>query len=104
MTLIEIVLLLLIAAIAGSIGQSLVGFRLGGCLVSAFVGFIGAIIGYWIARQFELPQFLVFQVGGQTFPFVWSVVGSMLFSVTIGILTRFHHRRERTARTYRELD
>ncbi len=55
MTLIEFLLLLVISATAGSIGQSLAGFQLGGCLVSAFVGFVGAYLGFWIARELNLP-------------------------------------------------
>ena len=41
----EFLLLLLIAAICGGIGQSIGGFKVakGGCLVSAAVGFVGAI-------------------------------------------------------------
>ncbi len=47
MTLIGFLVLLLIAAICGGIGQSLAGYDLGGCLVSIVVGFIGAYIGMW---------------------------------------------------------
>ena len=46
MTLVGLLVLLLIAAICGGIGQSLAGYSLGGCLVSIVVGFIGAWIGY----------------------------------------------------------
>ena len=58
MTLIEILVLLVIAGICGSVAQSLVGFTRGGCFVSIFVGFIGAIVGMWIARRLNLPTFL----------------------------------------------
>ena len=51
MTLLGFLLLLLIAAIAGGIGQSLAGYSLGGCLVSIFVGFIGAYIGTWLKKR-----------------------------------------------------
>ena len=45
MTLIQFLILLVVAAICGAIGQSLAGYSLGGCLVSAVVGFVGAYIG-----------------------------------------------------------
>ena len=43
MTIVDFIILALIAAIAGAIGQSLAGYYLGGCVVSAVVGYIGAL-------------------------------------------------------------
>ena len=57
MTLFGFLILLLIAAIAGGIGQSIAGYNVGGCLVSIVVGFIGAYIGLWLAKQMGLPGF-----------------------------------------------
>ncbi|MBE7553341.1 MAG: GlsB/YeaQ/YmgE family stress response membrane protein [Anaerolineales bacterium] len=88
MTLIDLLLLLLVAAICGSIGQALAGYSLGGCLVSAVVGFIGAFIGLWLARQFGLPEVFAITIGNQTFPIIWSIVGSMVLSLILGLLTR----------------
>ena len=56
MTLTEFLILLLIAAICGSVGQALAGYDLGGCLVSIVVGFIGAYIGMWLSARFGLPE------------------------------------------------
>lgn len=86
MSLIGFIILLIIAAIAGSIGQALVGYSYGGCLVSAFVGLIGAFIGLWLARQFGLPELLPLTVDGETFPVVWSVVGSAALSLLLGLM------------------
>ncbi len=88
MTLVSILLLLLIAAIAGSIGQALAGYSMGGCLLSIVVGFIGAVLGLWLARELGLPEPLPITVGGETFPLLWSIVGSALFAAVIGLLTR----------------
>jgi uncharacterized membrane protein YeaQ/YmgE (transglycosylase-associated protein family) len=88
MTFIELLILLLIAALAGALGQALSGYSLGGCLVSIVVGFIGAFIGLWIARQFGLPVLIPITVGGETFPFIWSVLGSAIFSIILGLITR----------------
>jgi uncharacterized membrane protein YeaQ/YmgE (transglycosylase-associated protein family) len=88
MTLIDLLLLLLVAAICGSIGQALAGYSLGGCLVSAVVGFIGAFVGLWLARQFGLPEPLAINIGGQPFPVIWSIVGSLVLSLILGLLTR----------------
>lgn len=42
MTLMEFLLLLVIADIAGAVSRSIAGSDLGGCLVSIVVGFFGA--------------------------------------------------------------
>jgi uncharacterized membrane protein YeaQ/YmgE (transglycosylase-associated protein family) len=86
MSLTEFIILLVIAAICGGVGQSLAGYDLGGCLVSIVVGFIGAYIGMWIAGQFGLPEFLAINVGGKTFPIIWAVIGSALFTLVVALL------------------
>ena len=88
MTLLQFVVLLIVAAIIGAIGPAIAGFELGGCLVSAAVGFIGALVGAWLARQLGLPDLLVLDIGGEAFPVVWSIIGSALFVAVIGLLTR----------------
>jgi uncharacterized membrane protein YeaQ/YmgE (transglycosylase-associated protein family) len=87
MSLLEIIILLLIAGICGSIGRALVGFSKGGCVISIVVGFIGALIGTWIARKASLPDFFVLNIGGTDFPVVWSIIGSALFVAVLGILS-----------------
>lgn len=88
MTLMTFIVLVIIAAICGSIGQVLAGYSLGGCLVSAIVGFVGAFLGLWIARQFGLPEFFPVTINGETFPVVWSIIGSAIFTLIVGLLTR----------------
>lgn len=88
MSVTSLLLLLLIASICGGIGQSLAGYSFGGCIVSIFIGFAGAWIGMWIAGEFGLPEWLTINVGGRPFPVVWSVIGSFLFSVVVGGITR----------------
>jgi uncharacterized membrane protein YeaQ/YmgE (transglycosylase-associated protein family) len=88
MTLMEFLLLLIIAGIAGAVGQSLAGYELGGCLVSIVVGFVGAYIGVWLARELSLPEFLVVTIDQESFPIIWSVIGSAIFALVVGLLTR----------------
>jgi len=95
MTLIGFLVLLLIAAICGSIGQSLAGYDLGGCLVSIVVGFIGAYLGLWIAGKFGLPRIFEISIEGKPFPIVWAVIGSALFTLVIGLLRRAFIGRDR---------
>lgn len=88
MSLTGLLLLLLIAAICGGIGQSIAGYSLGGCLVSMVVGFIGALIGKWLAAELGLTLILPIQIEGETFPIIWSIIGSALFAIVIGLITR----------------
>lgn len=88
MTLIELLLLLLIAAICGGLGQSLVGYSTGGCLVSIIVGIIGAYLGVWIAREFGLPVLLAINLGGRSFPIIWSIIGSAVLAGILGLVNK----------------
>jgi len=88
MTLIDLLLLLLIAGVCGAIGQAIGGFSRGGCLVSIALGFIGALLGVWLARQMGMGDLYTVSVGGQTFPVVWSSIGSALFVAVIGLISR----------------
>lgn len=87
MTLIELLILLVIAGICGSIGQAISGFTRGGCLVSIALGFIGALVGTWLARATGLPELFAIQVGGQSFPIIWSIIGATLVVLVVGILS-----------------
>lgn len=88
MSLVDLLILLLIAGVCGAVGQSIAGFSRGGCLVSIAVGFIGALIGSRIAAALGLPEPLVVSVDGRQFPILWSILGATLFTVVIGWLTR----------------
>jgi uncharacterized membrane protein YeaQ/YmgE (transglycosylase-associated protein family) len=88
MTITELLVLLLIAAICGGIGQSLAGYDLGGCLVSIVVGFIGAYIGMWMAGKFGLPEIFAVNIGGKNFPIIWSIVGSAVFTLIVALIRR----------------
>ena len=64
------------------------GFSRGGCLVSIALGFIGALLGMWLARQAGMPELFAVNVGGKSFPVVWSIIGSALFVAVIGLISR----------------
>ncbi len=88
MTLLDVIVLLLIAGLCGALGQAITGFSRGGCLVSIALGFVGAILGMWLARQLGLPELFAIQIGTTSFPIVWSIIGSALFVAIITLLTR----------------
>jgi uncharacterized membrane protein YeaQ/YmgE (transglycosylase-associated protein family) len=88
MSLMGFILLLAIAAVAGILGQALSGYSIGGCLVSILIGFVGAFIGMWLARQLGLPEFLPVVVEGEAFPLFWAVIGSAILSLLFGMISR----------------
>ena len=86
--LLQLLLLLLIAGVCGSLGQAIGGYSHGGCLVSIALGFIGALLGTWLAGALHLPELLAIPVGGMNFPIIWSIIGAALLVAIIGLITR----------------
>jgi len=88
MTLLNLIVLLIIAGLCGSLGQAISGYSRGGCLVSIALGFIGAVLGMWLAAKLRLPELFAIQIGTTNFPIVWSIIGSALFVAVITLVTR----------------
>ena len=88
MTLVDLLVLLLIAGVCGALGQAISRSSRGGCLVSIALGFIGALIGMWIARNLGLPELFAVNIGGTRFPIIWAIIGSALFVAVISLITR----------------
>ncbi len=86
MTLAELLILLLIAGVCGALGAGLGGYSHTGCLSSILLGFIGAVLGRWLAVSLRLPTVLVVRIGGYPFPVFWAVVGAALFVFVLGLL------------------
>ncbi|HEY6626889.1 MAG TPA: GlsB/YeaQ/YmgE family stress response membrane protein [Ignavibacteriaceae bacterium] len=84
---IDILISLIIAGIAGSIGRSLSGFSRGGCIISIVVGFIGAIIGTWLARELQLPDPFVIEIRGTSYNILWTIIGAVIFTAVLSLIT-----------------
>jgi len=91
-TLPELLLFMLIAAVVGAIGTHLAGSR-AGVLLSMVVGFIGAILGPWLAHQLHLSEPLVIRVDGHPFGILWSIIGAALFVALIHLVGGRYGRR-----------
>lgn len=85
---IDLLLLLLVAGLCGSLGQAIGGFSRGGCLVSIALGFIGAVLGMALQRWLHWPELFSIQFGDTRFPIIWSIIGATIFVAIIGLLTR----------------
>lgn len=94
MSLLELLILLLVAGICGAVGKAIVGYFPGGFLASIGVGFVGALLGTWVARLAGLPELFALRVGTTTFPIVWSILGSAIFVAVIALVSgRWFYRR-----------
>jgi uncharacterized membrane protein YeaQ/YmgE (transglycosylase-associated protein family) len=88
-TLPGLILLIVIAAICGALGKAIAGEIRGGLIVSIALGFIGALLGPWVAAQLRLPEPLVVHISGQhPFPILWSIIGAALFVAIIHLISR----------------
>src|SRR5262245_22798947 len=91
MSLETLLILLLLVGICGAIGQAITGNWSGGILGSVVIGFIGWLIGSWLAGRLGLGELLPLNIGGWSFPILWSIIGSAL----IGLLLNLFVDRDR---------
>jgi len=88
MSLTGLVVLIIIAAVCGAVGKALAGGARGGLVVSIVLGFIGALLGPWVAGQLKLPEPLMVNISGHPFPVLWSIIGAALFVAIIHLISR----------------
>ena len=88
MTLENLILLLIVAGVAGAIGQWLAGYSSGGLITSIALGFIGAFLGTWIAQQFHLPELFTLHIGHTNFALIWAIIGAALFVALLALMKR----------------
>ncbi len=87
MSLVELLILLVIAGVCGAIGQQIAGSSRGGCLTTIAIGFIGAFLGTWLAREAGLPELFSITVDDTSFPILWSIIGGALFVAVISLIS-----------------
>jgi uncharacterized membrane protein YeaQ/YmgE (transglycosylase-associated protein family) len=68
MQLLDWVVLLIVAGLCAALGQAISCYSRGGCLVSIALGFIGALVGMWLARMLTLPELFALEIGTTRFP------------------------------------
>jgi uncharacterized membrane protein YeaQ/YmgE (transglycosylase-associated protein family) len=88
MSLTSLVLLVVIAAICGAIGKAIAGSSRGGLVVSTALGFVGALLGPWVAGKLSLAEPFMVTIGGHPFPVLWSISGAALFVAVIHLISR----------------
>jgi len=93
MTLVGLVLLILIGAVCGAIAEGLVGAHLGGAFTAVAIGFLGAVLGTWLAVQLRLPSLLVVIVDCQHIEIAWAILGAVLIVLLLSLIRRTPYRR-----------
>jgi uncharacterized membrane protein YeaQ/YmgE (transglycosylase-associated protein family) len=83
-----LIILIIIAAVCGAVGKAIAGGARGGLIVSTALGFIGALLGPWVARKLSLPEPFMVTVGGHPFPILWSIIGAALLVALIHLISR----------------
>jgi uncharacterized membrane protein YeaQ/YmgE (transglycosylase-associated protein family) len=87
LTLTGLIILLVIAGICGAVGRAISGGTAGGFIVSIAVGFVGALLGTFLAGSLNLPEPFVVVVEGRAFPILWSIIGAALFVALIHLIS-----------------
>ena len=86
-TLPGLIVLIVIAAICGAVGRALAGGGQGGLVTSIALGFVGALLGPWVAGQLQLSEPVMLRLSGQSFPIIWSIVGAALFVALLHLMS-----------------
>ena len=87
MTMPGLFVLIVIAAVCGAIGRAIAGGSPGGFITAVALGFIGGLVGPWVASQLNLAEPFVLRLSGQSFPILWSIIGSALFVATVHLFS-----------------
>ncbi len=82
----DFLLMLLVAAICGAIGEAIAGYSMGGCAMSVVAGFIGAFLGRIIRDVLNLPTWFTVDVGATKFPIIWSIIGAAAFVLVLRLI------------------
>ena len=82
-----LLVLLIVAGICGGIGRAIGGGTGGGFFVSIAVGFVGALLGTFVAHYFHLPELLMVTIDNHPFPILWSIIGASLFVALVHLVS-----------------
>lgn len=94
-TLTGLLVLLVIAGICGALGRAMGGGTGGGFFVSIVLGFVGALLGTFLAQRLRLPELLMIDVDHHPFPVLWSIIGAALFVALLHLIGGGRYRRYR---------
>lgn len=88
MSVIEVGLMLVVAAVCGALVQFISGATRGGCPVSVAAALIGAYIAPRIALWQGWSEPFTLELGELEFPVVWSFAGALVLSFVVNMVSR----------------
>jgi uncharacterized membrane protein YeaQ/YmgE (transglycosylase-associated protein family) len=88
MTLTDLLLVMLVAIVCGSIAQLTSSFSRGGWIVNLGFAFFGAVAGVFVSRYFNFPELYNLKMGDVDFPIVYSILGAVPFLAAIGLFVK----------------
>jgi uncharacterized membrane protein YeaQ/YmgE (transglycosylase-associated protein family) len=94
MTVVELIVLLLVAGILGVVSQRITGIEPGGLIMSVVLGFIGAWLGRGFSVWLSIRDLIYLDIAGSRFPLLWSILGGVVVTTIVGWL-QWHGRRKR---------
>lgn len=94
------IVLIALSALVGFIAKAIVGFHRGGLLAAIGLGFVGGLLGVWLAQVGDLPLILAVNIGGFTFPIVWALLGTVLLVAIVALAMRAPVVYDRPRRRY----
>jgi uncharacterized membrane protein YeaQ/YmgE (transglycosylase-associated protein family) len=84
----DLLLILLVAVIFGTIAQLTSGYSKGGWIVNLAVGFLGALAGVVVSRLLDAPVIYDLNISGSRFPVIYSVIGAVFLLAGIGFIVK----------------
>ena len=93
MSIVSLIVLILVGAICGAIAEMLVGYSPGGFLASVAIGFLGALIGSWLAPRIGLPSIFAVTISGFTIEILWAILGAVILLLILSLFRRSTYRR-----------
>lgn len=88
MSLVDLLLIFLVAIICGTVAQLTSGYSRGGWIVNLGIGFLGALAGAIVARSFVVPKIYDVKIGAVDFPIMYAIIGSVFFLAAIGFFIK----------------
>ncbi len=85
---IDLLFVVIVGIICGTIGQMTSGYSKGGWIVHLSLGWVGAALGVYLSRVFNAPLVYNITVQSTEFPVIWSLIGSVFFVAAIGLLVK----------------
>jgi len=92
MSIVGLLVLILVGAICGAIAEMLVGYSPGGFLASVAIGFLGALIGSWLAPRIGLPSIFRVTIEGFTIEILWAILGAVVLLLILSLFRRASYR------------